>query len=181
MTYNLKVLQQGLEQEEAAHKATKARLADKSKITESIEGAKSEAMKGKAPSFIHSFSFHHMRMVDRIRFETECPLLPCHTSNLPHNPRCHARPSLVPLFWSFSGPLSLSLSLSLRPCPVPLFLPSPVSSSLQRWSRSWWRRGLLRCGWRTACWSWRSTAACWTVTTSSPCRSWTSSAGTRTG
>lgn len=46
MTYKLKVLQQNLEQEEAAHKATKARLADKSKISESIEGAKSEAMKG---------------------------------------------------------------------------------------------------------------------------------------
>ncbi|XP_067278312.1 rho-associated protein kinase 2 isoform X3 [Pseudorasbora parva] len=45
MTYKLKVLQQGLEQEEAAHKATKARLADKNKITESIEGAKSEATK----------------------------------------------------------------------------------------------------------------------------------------
>ncbi|KAI1895124.1 hypothetical protein AGOR_G00103060 [Albula goreensis] len=45
MTYKLKVLQQGLEQEEAAHKATKARLADKNKIYESIEGAKSEAMK----------------------------------------------------------------------------------------------------------------------------------------
>lgn len=46
MTYKLKVLQQGLEQEEAAHKATKARLADKNKISESIEGAKSEAVKG---------------------------------------------------------------------------------------------------------------------------------------
>lgn len=47
MMYKLKVLQQGLEQEEASHKATKARLADKNKISESIEGAKSEAMKGK--------------------------------------------------------------------------------------------------------------------------------------
>uniref|UniRef100_A0A671LM97 non-specific serine/threonine protein kinase n=1 Tax=Sinocyclocheilus anshuiensis TaxID=1608454 RepID=A0A671LM97_9TELE len=46
MTYKLKILQQGLEQEEAAHKATKARLADKNKISESIEGAKSEAVKG---------------------------------------------------------------------------------------------------------------------------------------
>uniref|UniRef100_A0A672PMD1 Rho-associated protein kinase 2 n=1 Tax=Sinocyclocheilus grahami TaxID=75366 RepID=A0A672PMD1_SINGR len=45
MTYKLKMLQQGLEQEEAAHKATKARLADKNKISESIEGAKSEAVK----------------------------------------------------------------------------------------------------------------------------------------
>ncbi|MGH0179023.1 UNVERIFIED_CONTAM: hypothetical protein FKN15_020309 [Acipenser sinensis] len=45
MTYKLKVLQQSLEQEEAEHKATKARLADKNKIYESIEGAKSEATK----------------------------------------------------------------------------------------------------------------------------------------
>ncbi|XP_033872906.1 rho-associated protein kinase 2 isoform X5 [Acipenser ruthenus] len=45
MTYQLKVLQQSLEQEEAEHKATKARLADKNKIYESIEGAKSEATK----------------------------------------------------------------------------------------------------------------------------------------
>lgn len=46
MTYKLKVLQQSLEQEEAAHKTTKTRLADKNKISESIEGAKSEAVKG---------------------------------------------------------------------------------------------------------------------------------------
>lgn len=46
MTYQLKVIQQSLEQEEAEHKATKARLADKNKIYESIEEAKSEAMKG---------------------------------------------------------------------------------------------------------------------------------------
>ncbi|KAM4625308.1 rho-associated protein kinase 2 isoform 2-T2 [Polymixia lowei] len=45
LTYKLKVLQQGLDQEEASHKATRARLADKSKITETIEGAKSESMK----------------------------------------------------------------------------------------------------------------------------------------
>ncbi|KAJ3612919.1 hypothetical protein NHX12_019176, partial [Muraenolepis orangiensis] len=45
LTYKLKALQQGLEQEEASHKATRARLADKSKITETIEGAKSESMK----------------------------------------------------------------------------------------------------------------------------------------
>uniref|UniRef100_A0A667ZJL3 non-specific serine/threonine protein kinase n=1 Tax=Myripristis murdjan TaxID=586833 RepID=A0A667ZJL3_9TELE len=45
LTYKLKMLQQGLEQEEASHKATRARLADKSKITETIDGAKSESMK----------------------------------------------------------------------------------------------------------------------------------------
>lgn len=48
MTYKLKVLQQELEQEEASHKSTKALLADKSKIKVTIEGAKSETMKGKA-------------------------------------------------------------------------------------------------------------------------------------
>ncbi|KAG2467960.1 ROCK2 kinase, partial [Polypterus senegalus] len=45
MTYKLKVLQQAIEQEEAEHKATKGRLADKNKIYESIEETKSEAMK----------------------------------------------------------------------------------------------------------------------------------------
>ncbi|XP_051780873.1 rho-associated protein kinase 2 isoform X2 [Erpetoichthys calabaricus] len=45
MTFKLKVLQQAIEQEEAEHKATKGRLADKNKIYESIEETKSEAMK----------------------------------------------------------------------------------------------------------------------------------------
>lgn len=47
LTYKLKVLQQELEQEEASHKTTRALLADKSKIKVTIEGAKSESMKGK--------------------------------------------------------------------------------------------------------------------------------------
>lgn len=46
LTYKLKVLQQELEQEEASHKSTRALLADKSKIKVTIEGAKSESMKG---------------------------------------------------------------------------------------------------------------------------------------
>lgn len=41
------MLQQELEQEEASHKTTRALLADKSKIKVTIEGAKSESMKGK--------------------------------------------------------------------------------------------------------------------------------------
>ncbi|XP_059208808.1 rho-associated protein kinase 2 isoform X1 [Centropristis striata] len=45
LTYKLKVLQQELEQEQASHKATRALLADKSKIKVTIEGAKSESMK----------------------------------------------------------------------------------------------------------------------------------------
>lgn len=50
LTYKLKVLQQELEQEQASHKATRALLADKSKIKVTIEGAKSESMKGGQPS-----------------------------------------------------------------------------------------------------------------------------------
>lgn len=46
LTYKLKVLQQELEQGEASHKATRALLADKSQIKVTIEGAKSESMKG---------------------------------------------------------------------------------------------------------------------------------------
>uniref|UniRef100_A0A3Q2YWI6 non-specific serine/threonine protein kinase n=1 Tax=Hippocampus comes TaxID=109280 RepID=A0A3Q2YWI6_HIPCM len=45
LTYKLKVLQQGLEQEESSHKATRALLADKNKMKVTIEGAKSESMK----------------------------------------------------------------------------------------------------------------------------------------
>lgn len=46
LTFKLKSLQQSLEQEETEHKATKAKLADKNKIYQSIEEAKSEALKG---------------------------------------------------------------------------------------------------------------------------------------
>lgn len=57
MTYKLKVLQQELEQEEASHKATRALLADKSKIKVTIEGAKSESMKGMS-SASRGVSYH---------------------------------------------------------------------------------------------------------------------------
>lgn len=46
MAFKLRSLQQSLEQEEAEHKATKAKLADKNTIYQSIEEAKSEALKG---------------------------------------------------------------------------------------------------------------------------------------
>ncbi|KAM9354534.1 rho-associated protein kinase 2-like [Pholidichthys leucotaenia] len=45
LTFKLKSLHQSLEQEEAEHKATKAKFADKNKIYQSIEEAKSEASK----------------------------------------------------------------------------------------------------------------------------------------
>lgn len=46
LTFKLKSLQQSLEQEEAEHKATKAKLADKNTIYQSIEEEKSAALKG---------------------------------------------------------------------------------------------------------------------------------------
>uniref|UniRef100_A0A671WC41 non-specific serine/threonine protein kinase n=1 Tax=Sparus aurata TaxID=8175 RepID=A0A671WC41_SPAAU len=45
LAFKLRSLQQSLEQEEAEHKATKAKLADKNTIYQSIEEAKSEALK----------------------------------------------------------------------------------------------------------------------------------------
>ncbi|XP_056150984.1 rho-associated protein kinase 2-like [Lampris incognitus] len=45
LTFKLKSLQQSLEQEEAEHKATKAKFADENKIYQSIEEAKSGALK----------------------------------------------------------------------------------------------------------------------------------------
>lgn len=46
LTFKIKSLQQSLELEEAEHKATKAKLADKSTIYKSIEEEKSQALKG---------------------------------------------------------------------------------------------------------------------------------------
>ncbi|CAB1335344.1 unnamed protein product, partial [Coregonus sp. 'balchen'] len=82
MTYKLKVLQQGLEQEEASHKATKARLADKSKI-ESIEGAKSEAMKGKiVPEFSDMEQKLQEERASKLRVENRMLELEKHSSML---------------------------------------------------------------------------------------------------
>nr|XP_046147107.1 rho-associated protein kinase 2-like isoform X3 [Oncorhynchus gorbuscha] len=46
LTFKLKSLQQSFDIEEAEHKATKTRLADKNQVYKSIEEAKSEALKG---------------------------------------------------------------------------------------------------------------------------------------
>lgn len=54
MVFKMKTLQQSLEQEELEHKATKARLADKNKIDQSIEEANSEALKGETGSSIET-------------------------------------------------------------------------------------------------------------------------------
>lgn len=52
--FKLRNLQQSMELEELEHKATKARLADKNKIDQSIEEANSEALKGETGSSIET-------------------------------------------------------------------------------------------------------------------------------
>uniref|UniRef100_A0A8C9VZC2 non-specific serine/threonine protein kinase n=1 Tax=Scleropages formosus TaxID=113540 RepID=A0A8C9VZC2_SCLFO len=77
MTYKLKVLQQGLEQEEAAHKTTKARLADKNKIYESIEGAKSEATK-EMEQKLQEERASKLRVENKLlELEKQCSMLDC--------------------------------------------------------------------------------------------------------
>ncbi|MFT7813340.1 rho-associated protein kinase 2 isoform X2 [Arapaima gigas] len=77
MTYKLKVLQQGLEQEETAHKATKGRLADKNKIYESIEGAKSEAMK-EMEQKLQEERASKLRVENKLlELEKQCSMLDC--------------------------------------------------------------------------------------------------------
>ncbi|XP_047377903.1 rho-associated protein kinase 2 isoform X2 [Sciurus carolinensis] len=77
MTYQLKVMQQSLEQEEAEHKTTKARLADKNKIYESIEEAKSEAMKEMEKKLLEERTLK--QKVENLLLEAEkrCSLLDC--------------------------------------------------------------------------------------------------------
>uniref|UniRef100_A0A8C5XY27 non-specific serine/threonine protein kinase n=1 Tax=Microcebus murinus TaxID=30608 RepID=A0A8C5XY27_MICMU len=77
MTYQLKVIQQSLEQEEAEHKATKARLADKNKIYESIEEAKSEAMKEMEKKLLEERT--SKQKVENLLLEAEkrCSILDC--------------------------------------------------------------------------------------------------------
>lgn len=52
--FKLRTLQQSMELEELEHKATKARLADKNKIDQSIEEANSEALNGETGSSIEA-------------------------------------------------------------------------------------------------------------------------------
>lgn len=63
LMFKLRTLQQSMELEELEHKATKARLADKNKIDQSIEEANSEALRGETGS-----SKSHVQMV----FECFC-------------------------------------------------------------------------------------------------------------
>ncbi|KAM9317264.1 rho-associated protein kinase 2 [Gastrophryne carolinensis] len=77
MTYKLKALQQNVEKEEADHKATRARLADKNKIYQSIEETKSEAMKD-IERKLHEERMSKQRLEDNLlQAEKQCSILDC--------------------------------------------------------------------------------------------------------
>ncbi|PIO16631.1 hypothetical protein AB205_0088720 [Aquarana catesbeiana] len=77
MTYKLKALQQCLEKEEAEHKATKARLADKSKIYQSIEETKSEAMKDMERKLQEERLSKQRLENNLLEAEKQCSMLDC--------------------------------------------------------------------------------------------------------
>ncbi|XP_069584202.1 rho-associated protein kinase 2 isoform X1 [Ranitomeya imitator] len=77
MTYKLKSLQQSVEKEEAEHKATKARLADKNKIYQSIEETKSEAMKDMERKLQEERMSKQRLENNLLEAEKQCSMLDC--------------------------------------------------------------------------------------------------------
>ncbi|KAM3931397.1 rho-associated protein kinase 2 isoform 3-T4 [Leptodactylus fuscus] len=77
MTYKLKALQQSVEKEEAEHKATKARLADKNKIYQSIEETKSEAMKDMERKLQEERLSKQRLENNLLEVEKQCSMLDC--------------------------------------------------------------------------------------------------------
>ncbi|XP_071999693.1 rho-associated protein kinase 2 isoform X3 [Engystomops pustulosus] len=77
MTYKLKALQQSVEKEEAEHKATKARLADKNKIYQSIEETKSEAMKDMERKLQEERLSKQRLENNLLQAEKQCSMLDC--------------------------------------------------------------------------------------------------------
>ncbi|XP_056420175.1 rho-associated protein kinase 2 isoform X5 [Hyla sarda] len=77
MTYKLKALQQNVEKEEAEHKATKARLADKNKIYQSIEETKSEAMKDMERKLQEERLSKQRLENNLLEVEKQCSMLDC--------------------------------------------------------------------------------------------------------
>ncbi|KAM8952509.1 rho-associated protein kinase 2 isoform 3-T3 [Pelodytes ibericus] len=76
-TYKLKALQQNVEKEEAEHKATKARLADKNKIYQSIEETKSEAMKDMEKKLQDERLYKQRLENSLLEAEKQCSMLDC--------------------------------------------------------------------------------------------------------
>uniref|UniRef100_A0A8C5QQ47 Rho-associated protein kinase 2 n=1 Tax=Leptobrachium leishanense TaxID=445787 RepID=A0A8C5QQ47_9ANUR len=76
-TYKIKAIQQGLEKEEAEHKATKARLADKNKIYQSIDETKSEAMKDMERKLQDERASKQRLENNLLEAEKQCSMLDC--------------------------------------------------------------------------------------------------------
>ncbi|KAM6915752.1 LOW QUALITY PROTEIN: rho-associated protein kinase 2-like [Xenentodon cancila] len=84
LTFKIKSLQQSLEQEEAEHKATKAKLADKSTIYQSIEEAKSEALKAMECTLQEEHSLKLQLETKLLQLEKDCSMLDCDYKQAQH-------------------------------------------------------------------------------------------------
>ncbi|XP_061563390.1 rho-associated protein kinase 2-like isoform X2 [Cololabis saira] len=84
LTFKIKSLQQSLEQEEAEHKATKAKLADKSTIYQSIEEAKSEALKAMECTLQEEHSLKLQLESKLLQLEKDCSMLDCDYKQAQH-------------------------------------------------------------------------------------------------
>ncbi|XP_051951657.1 rho-associated protein kinase 2-like isoform X3 [Xyrauchen texanus] len=84
LSFKLKAVQQSLEQEEAAHKATKARLADNNKINQSIEEAKSEALEDMECKLLDERSAKQQLESRLMQLEKENSVLDCDYKQAKH-------------------------------------------------------------------------------------------------
>uniref|UniRef100_A0A673GG07 non-specific serine/threonine protein kinase n=1 Tax=Sinocyclocheilus rhinocerous TaxID=307959 RepID=A0A673GG07_9TELE len=84
LSFKLKAIQQSLEQEEAEHKATKARLADNNKINQSIEEAKSEALKDMEHKLLEERSAKQQLENRLMQLEKENSVLDCDYKQAKH-------------------------------------------------------------------------------------------------
>uniref|UniRef100_A0A8C1STM1 non-specific serine/threonine protein kinase n=1 Tax=Cyprinus carpio TaxID=7962 RepID=A0A8C1STM1_CYPCA len=83
-SFKLKVIQQSLEQEEAEHKATKARLVDNNKINQSIEEAKSEELKDMEHKLLEDRSAKQQLENRLMQLEKENSVLDCDYKQAKH-------------------------------------------------------------------------------------------------
>uniref|UniRef100_A0A3Q3B065 non-specific serine/threonine protein kinase n=2 Tax=Kryptolebias marmoratus TaxID=37003 RepID=A0A3Q3B065_KRYMA len=84
LTFKLKSLQQSLEQEEAEHKATKAKLADKNTIYQSIEEAKSAALKEVESTLQEEHNLKLQVEAKLLQLEKEHSMLDCDYKQAQH-------------------------------------------------------------------------------------------------
>ncbi|XP_056336866.1 rho-associated protein kinase 2-like isoform X5 [Danio aesculapii] len=84
LSFKLKALQQSLEQEEAEHKTTKARLADNNKINQSIEEAKSETLKDMEHKLLEERSAKQQLENRLMQLEKENSILDCDYKQAKH-------------------------------------------------------------------------------------------------